>query len=68
MKQQAKELTAWIDNGAQLYLCGAKDPMSVDVEQTLIGIIGEQKSLSYDQATEFLNEMKESGRYHKDVY
>jgi sulfite reductase (NADPH) flavoprotein alpha-component len=68
IKQQAKELTAWIDNGAHLYLCGAKDPMSVDVEQTLIGIIGEQKSLSYDQATEFLNELKESGRYHKDVY
>ncbi len=68
MKQQAGELMEWIDNGAHLYICGAKEPMSVDVEQSLVDIISEQKVLSQESAKEFLNELKESGRYHKDVY
>lgn len=68
MKQEAGELMEWIDNGAHVYICGAKEPMSVDVEQALVDIICEQKVLSPESAKEFLNELKESGRYHKDVY
>jgi len=68
MKQQASELMEWVDNGAHIYLCGAKEPMSVDVEKSLVDIISEQKVISQEEAKEFLNVLKESGRYHKDVY
>jgi len=68
MKQQAEELYQWIKNGSQIYICGAKDPMSSDVENTLIEIISEQGGLNLQEATDYLNALHENGRYHKDVY
>ncbi len=68
MKERAKELMDWIEGGARIYVCGAKDPMSHDVEKTLIEIIGAQKSLSPDAAADYLADMAEADRYLKDVY
>ena len=68
MQQNAKELFEWIDGGAQIYICGCKDPMSFDVEKTLLNIIAQEKNISADAAQEYLDAMKEAGRYHKDVY
>jgi sulfite reductase (NADPH) flavoprotein alpha-component len=42
--------------------------MSDDVEQTLLQIIQQHKNISAENAQEYLNELKESGRYEKDVY
>lgn len=66
--QHAKEVFEWIENGAYLYICGTKDPMSVDVENTLLQIFKEQKNLSGDEAVQYLENIKEAGRYVKDVY
>ncbi len=68
LKEKAKDIMEWIDNGATLYLCGTRDPMSKDVDQTLIGIIAAQKSLSHEKATDFLADLEENNRYLKDVY
>lgn len=68
MEQHAAELFNWIENGAGIYVCGAKHPMSVDVEHTLIRIIAAQKQVSPEAAEEYLHTLKEQGRYHKDVY
>ncbi|MBG9378051.1 flavodoxin domain-containing protein [Panacibacter sp. DH6] len=68
MQQNAKELFEWLEGGAQLYICGCKDPMSYDVEKTLLNIIAQEKNVSADAAEEYLAAMKEAGRYHKDVY
>ena len=58
----------WIDGGATLYLCGTKDPMSKDVDQALIDIIAEHKSLTAVAAEDFLADLEENDRYLKDVY
>ncbi len=68
MKERAKELMEWIEGGARIYVCGAKDPMSHDVEKTLIEIIAAQKSLSPEAAADYLADMGEADRYLKDVY
>jgi sulfite reductase (NADPH) flavoprotein alpha-component len=68
MQQNSKELFAWVNNGAHIYICGCKDPMSYDVEKTLLNIFASQGNLSEDAALEYLHEMEENGRYHKDVY
>jgi sulfite reductase (NADPH) flavoprotein alpha-component len=65
MKKNGKELFDWIDSGATIYLCGAKDPMSVDVENALLKIISEHGKIN---AEEYFEKLKEEGRYHKDVY
>jgi len=68
LKEKAKEIMEWIDNGAILYLCGTRDPMSKDIDQVLIDIIAAQKSLSPEEATNFVADLEENDRYLKDVY
>jgi sulfite reductase (NADPH) flavoprotein alpha-component len=68
MIRQAAELYDWLENGAHLYICGAKEPMSVDVENTLLLIIRQCGNKSLQEADEYLNALKEEGRYLKDVY
>lgn len=66
--QHREELVNWINGGAYLYICGAKEPMSVDVEKMLTQIIKDQKALTEEAATEYLAALKEEGRFLKDVY
>jgi sulfite reductase (NADPH) flavoprotein alpha-component len=68
MEKHATELFTWLRSGAHIYVCGAKEPMSTDVENTLLSIISREGNQNAAQAESFLNELKESGRYIKDVY
>jgi sulfite reductase (NADPH) flavoprotein alpha-component len=66
--EQAPELWKWIDGGAYIYICGAKDPMSKDVDYAMLQVIERFGSKSTAQAIEYLDQLKEQGRYLKDVY
>jgi sulfite reductase (NADPH) flavoprotein alpha-component len=68
MKKHGTELFSWIDAGAYVYLCGAKEPMSVDVEKTLVEIIRVFGHRPAEAAEEYLRDMKAKGRYLTDVY
>ena len=68
MKKHSKEFFTWLESGAHVYLCGAKEPMSVDVENTILEIIQTEGNYSVEKADEYLNSLKEQGRYLKDVY
>ncbi len=68
MSKQSKELYQWIESGAYIYICGAKDTMSVDVETTLRDIIQVQGKKTKEEAGVMLNALAEEGRYLKDVY
>ncbi|HEY4109488.1 diflavin oxidoreductase [Puia sp.] len=68
MQKHAQELYNWLESGAHVYICGAKEPMSVDVENTLLTIIRQEGGKSAAQAETYLDELKESGRFVKDVY
>ena len=62
------ELFDWINNGASIYVCGAKEPMSDDVEDTLMQIVEKFGNKTIEQAVQFVEQLKEDGRYLKDVY
>lgn len=68
VKEQAKEIFEWIDNGAYLYVCGQKNGMSTDVENTLVEIIATEKDVDTETAKNYLDKLEEEGRYQKDVY
>jgi sulfite reductase (NADPH) flavoprotein alpha-component len=68
IKKESMEFMQWIDSGAYLFVCGNKDPMSSDVEETIIHILCEAKNISREQALQFLDELNDQGRYVKDVY
>lgn len=68
MLQQSKELFAWIEGGAHVYVCGCKNTMAKDVEAALISIISKEKNIDAPAAKEYLSELENEGRFSKDVY
>ncbi|WCL50928.1 diflavin oxidoreductase [Leptospira sp. GIMC2001] len=68
IRENGKELFEWIESGAILYICGSKDPMSKDVDDTLIEIIHRARQLGKIDAKKYLDNLIETGRYKKDVY
>jgi len=68
MQKHSAELYHWLESGAHVYICGAKEPMSVDVESTLLSIIQQEGGKNTTQAETYLEELKEAGRFVKDVY
>ena len=66
--EKAAELYQWINSGAFIYISGTKDPMGKDVENVLLQIIAVQGKKSAEEAKKYLEQMKEDGRYAKDVY
>ena len=68
IREKAKEFNAWLENGASIYICGQKNPMSQDVENTIIEVIASQRNISVEKAKEVLDQLEEQGKYQKDVY
>ncbi|MEP6951490.1 MAG: flavodoxin domain-containing protein [Ginsengibacter sp.] len=68
MLQHGTEFFEWLEAGSYVYVCGTKDPMSVDVEHTLLQIIEQFGERSQEDAVQYLDNLKEDGRYVTDVY
>jgi sulfite reductase (NADPH) flavoprotein alpha-component len=68
MAEQARELYAWLQDGAHLYVCGDATAMAPDVEAALTSIVKEQGACSAEQAAEYIHSLHAAGRYHRDVY
>ncbi len=68
MLQYGADLYDWINNGASIYVCGAKEPMSADVEDTLMQIVEKYGNKTIEEAVQFVEQLKEDDRYLKDVY
>lgn len=68
LKENAKELYKWIEQGAVIYVCGDKNKMAKDVDSTLREIIAEHSGKSEDDVTAYINELKKQKRYQRDVY
>ena len=63
-----KEIFGWIQNGSHIYVCGDALYMAKDVNKALINIISTEGSLSYEDAVDYLNDLKNNNRYSLDVY
>ena len=68
MLEQAAALWNWVEEGSYIYICGAKAPMSTDVENTLLQIIERYGGKSVAEAQAYLDKLREEGRYLLDVY
>lgn len=68
VKEKGKEVYNWLKDGAYLYICGQKDGMSTDVENTLLELIAQEANNDEIFARDFLEKLEEEGRYQKDVY
>ncbi|MCM3164755.1 assimilatory sulfite reductase (NADPH) flavoprotein subunit [Metabacillus litoralis] len=68
MQEHSKELFQWLEEGAVVYVCGDKNHMAKDVNNTLIEIIEKEGGLSREKAEAYLADMKQNKRYQRDVY
>lgn len=68
IREEAAELWQWLQQGAHIYVCGDTSRMAKDVEQALLDTIAEQGGLSADDADEYLDNLRQEGRYQRDVY
>ncbi|KAM9863785.1 Sulfite reductase [NADPH] flavoprotein alpha-component [Leucobacter sp. BZR 635] len=65
----AAELRDWIARGAHIYICGDKNHMAHDVEETLIQILGSDASGSGSgDGAARLEALRAAEKYAKDVY
>jgi sulfite reductase (NADPH) flavoprotein alpha-component len=60
-----KDLYAWIQDGASVYVCGDASAMAKDVHDTLIEVLAEQSGKDGKTA---LDQLRRDGRYLRDVY
>jgi sulfite reductase (NADPH) flavoprotein alpha-component len=68
LKAKGAEVWSWLQQGAHLYICGDGNKMAKDVHQALLEIACEHGHLSLDDANDYVEQLRESKRYQKDVY
>lgn len=68
MLEQSKQLFAWLEGGAHIYVCGDKQYMAKDVHNALIEIIAKEGNMSVESAEAYLDDMQKQHRYQRDVY
>lgn len=68
MMEQAPLFWSWLQDGASVYVCGDASRMAKDVHATLLAIVEKQGGMPIEAAEEYVHALKDSQRYHRDVY
>ena len=66
MREHARELFSWLEDGAHVYVCGDEKRMAKDVDGTLRDIVA--RHTGPDAAHAYVNDLIKSHRYVRDVY
>jgi sulfite reductase (NADPH) flavoprotein alpha-component len=66
--ENAKEVYAWLQEGAYFYVCGDEARMARDVDIALHQIIEKEGGMSPDAAAAYVETMRKEKRYRRDVY
>jgi len=68
MRERARDFYAWMEEGAEIFICGDKGKMAADVQKEMLDIIVTQGGKTPEQAAEFMTALKKSHRLKLDVY
>jgi len=68
LRKNSKEIFEWLEAGAHFYVCGDANRMAKDVHNALVDIISENTGKSYEDAEQYLKDLRSANRYQKDVY
>jgi len=64
----AKEVYAWLEEGAHFYVCGDASRMAHDVHEALISVVEFEGGVSREAAEAYVENLKKTKRYQRDVY
>ncbi len=68
MREEARELWAWLEAGAHFYVCGDAQRMAKDVETAIIDVAAIHGGKTPEDAKIYVEGLKRAGRYQTDVY
>jgi sulfite reductase (NADPH) flavoprotein alpha-component len=68
MLENAPEIWAWLEEGAQFFVCGDAKRMAKDVDAALHRIIEQAGGKSPEEAALYVEALKKEKRYKRDVY
>lgn len=68
MLERAKEVWAWIQQGAYIYVCGDAEKMAKSVDIAMQRIVQEQAGVTLEEAKKMLKTLRSQKRYLFDVY
>ena len=68
MRENARDIWAWLEDGAEVFVCGDKERMAADVDRQLHEIVCTEGGRTEDQAREYIDNLKATRRYKRDVY
>ena len=66
--EHRRNLHAWMQDGAHVYVCGDQSRMAKDVHATLRDVVADGSAITPEAAEAQLSDMKRAGRYLLDVY
>jgi len=66
--EKRRDVVAWLDGGANLYVCGDAKAMAKDVRAALVKAYADVKSLTPEAAEQAVRNLEKEHRYLQDVY
>ncbi|WP_159498709.1 sulfite reductase flavoprotein subunit alpha [Microbacterium sp. 18062] len=68
IRENARELYDWLEDGGSFYVCGDASRMAKDVDRALVEAVGASRGLGEDDALRYVADLKRDRRYVRDVY
>jgi sulfite reductase (NADPH) flavoprotein alpha-component len=68
MKEQGRDLFAWLEEGAHVYVCGDAANLAPDVHRALIDIVAAEARTPVEAAEDYVRSLQADHRYQRDVY
>ena len=68
MLEHARDIYAWLEEGANIYVCGDAARLAPDVHRALVSIVAQQGDLKPESADEHVRALQRERRYQRDVY
>ena len=68
MREHGQDVWAWLEEGAEVFVCGDKERMAADVDRELHSIVETHGQRPPDAAREYVEMLRKTKRYKRDVY
>jgi sulfite reductase (NADPH) flavoprotein alpha-component len=68
LRAAGKDVYAWLEGGAYLYVCGDAEQMAPDVQAALVDIVADHGAKNRDAAEAYVRALADERRYLRDVY
>ncbi len=68
MRENGRDLYAWLEEGGTFYVCGDASRMAKDVDDALHDVIVTHGGRTPEAAADYVDDLRKSKRYLRDVY